>query len=104
MGRPWFLSMDGGPERIQTIVLSAQHTESVSQDKIREDLIGKVVRPMVPEKIAERYGYLGQPKRPFCLRRTLRDTGLTGRKIIVDTYGGAGRHGGGRSPAKIRQS
>ena len=67
-----FEYVDGVPERIQTIVLSAQHTESVSQDKIREDLIGKVVRPMVPEKLLKDTDILVNPNGRFVLRRTLR--------------------------------
>ena len=100
-----FEYVDGVPERIQTIVLSAQHTESVSQDKIREDLIGKVVRPMVPEKLLKDTDILVNPSGRFVYGGPCADTGLTGRKIIVDTYGGAGRHGGGafsgKDPTKV---
>ncbi len=100
-----FEYVDGVPKRIQTIVLSTQHTESVGQEKIREDLIDKVVRPMVPDKLLKDTNILVNPSGRFVHGGPCADTGLTGRKIIVDTYGGVGRHGGGafsgKDPTKV---
>lgn len=95
--------------RIDTIVISAQHHPRVPLDQIREDLIERVVKPVVPpELLDKKTRYLINPTGRFVIGGPQGDTGLTGRKIIVDTYGGMARHGGGcfsgKDPTKVDRS
>ena len=84
------------PKRIETILISTQHDDGVEQTKIKEDLIEKVIKKVVPESmIDEQTKIYVNPTGRFVIGGPLGDTGLTGRKIIVDTYGGYARHGGG---------
>ncbi|MBP3307871.1 MAG: methionine adenosyltransferase, partial [Clostridia bacterium] len=88
--------VDGVPKRVDTIVVSSQHSEDVSQDKIRRDIIDKVILPTVPSALLEgEVKIYVNPTGRFVIGGPSGDTGLTGRKIIVDTYGGYSRHGGG---------
>ena len=89
------------PKRIETILISNQHDENVSLEKVREDIIEKVIKQVVPEKyLDENTKYYVNPTGRFVIGGPLGDTGLTGRKIIVDTYGGYARHGGGAFSGK----
>ncbi len=97
------------PKRIETILISTQHLDGVSQEKIREDIIKEVVNSVVPENmIDENTKIYVNPTGRFVIGGPLGDTGLTGRKIIVDTYGGYARHGGGcfsgKDPSKVDRS
>ncbi|MBQ8289613.1 MAG: methionine adenosyltransferase [Clostridia bacterium] len=101
--------VDGVPKRVDTIVVSSQHSEDVSQDKIRRDIIDKVILPTVPSKLLEgEVKIYVNPTGRFVIGGPSGDTGLTGRKIIVDTYGGYSRHGGGafsgKDPTKVDRS
>ena len=100
---------DGVPVGIDTIVVSTQHDEDVSQEQIRADLIREVIKPVIPEKwLGEDLKILINPTGRFVIGGPVGDSGLTGRKIIVDTYGGAARHGGGafsgKDPTKVDRS
>jgi S-adenosylmethionine synthetase len=100
---------DDRPVRIDTIVVAAQHHPEVSQEEIKRDILDMVVRPVVPEGyIDEQTKYYVNPTGRFVIGGPLGDAGLTGRKIIVDTYGGMGRHGGGafsgKDPTKVDRS
>ena len=100
---------DGKVKRIDTIVISTQHSEEVTQEQIRADLIRYVVQPVIPEELLdEATKYLINPTGRFVIGGPQGDAGLTGRKIIVDTYGGAGHHGGGafsgKDPTKVDRS
>ena len=87
---------DDKPKRIETILISTQHDDGIEQEKIKEDLIEKVIKKVVPENmIDEQTNIYVNPTGRFVIGGPLGDTGLTGRKIIVDTYGGYARHGGG---------
>ena len=87
---------DDIPKRIDTILISTQHEENVSMKQLKEDLIEKVINKVVPlDKIDEDTKIYINPTGRFVIGGPLGDTGLTGRKIIVDTYGGYARHGGG---------
>ena len=88
---------DGKPVRLRTVLISTQHAPGIDRDTmIRPDLIEHVIRPMVPAQFADDdYTVYVNPTGTFELGGPHADTGLTGRKIIVDTYGGMGRHGGG---------
>jgi len=91
------------PRRITTVVLSAQHDEDISPNRIREELIAKVIAPVLPEEFApdpRAITYHVNPSGSFTRGGPYGDAGLTGRKIIVDTYGGLGRHGGGAFSGK----
>ncbi len=101
--------VDDKPVRIDTIVVSSQHGPEVSQEKIREDIINEVIKPVVPEKfLDENTKYFINPTGKFVVGGPNGDTGLTGRKIIVDTYGGMAGHGGGcfsgKDPTKVDRS
>jgi S-adenosylmethionine synthetase len=101
--------VDGKPRRIHTIVVSNQHSASVSSEEIRETVIEKVVKPILPAKYVDgEIIYHVNPTGRFVIGGPVGDTGLTGRKIIVDTYGGMGRHGGGafsgKDPSKVDRS
>ena len=101
---------DGKPVRLRTVLISTQHAPGVDRDTmIRPDLIEHVIRPVVPAQFADDdYGIYVNPTGTFELGGPHADTGLTGRKIIVDTYGGMGRHGGGafsgKDPSKVDRS
>lgn len=99
----------GKPEAIDTILISTQHSEDVSQETIKKDLIREVITPIVPKNlITKDTKILVNPTGRFVIGGPAGDTGLTGRKIIVDTYGGASRHGGGafsgKDPSKVDRS
>ncbi|MDR0992236.1 MAG: methionine adenosyltransferase [Ruminococcus sp.] len=103
------IEYDGGvPVRVDTIVVSSQHAAEVSLDKIREDVIEKVIKPIVPEKMMIDTKIFVNPTGRFVIGGPQGDSGLTGRKIIVDTYGGYSRHGGGafsgKDPTKVDRS
>jgi S-adenosylmethionine synthetase len=101
---------DGRPVRLRTVLVSTQHAENVDRDTvIRPDLIEQVIRPVIPEQFAgDDYAVHVNPTGEFVKGGPHADTGLTGRKIIVDTYGGMGRHGGGafsgKDPSKVDRS
>jgi len=92
---------DDRPKRIETILISTQHKEEANMDKLKEDLINKVINKVVPkEMIDDKTKIYVNPTGRFVIGGPLGDTGLTGRKIIVDTYGGYSRHGGGAFSGK----
>lgn len=100
---------DGKPVRIDTIVISTQHNPEVSQETIHQDMIDHVIKAVIPERfIDENTKYLINPTGRFVIGGPQGDAGLTGRKIIVDTYGGMARHGGGafsgKDPTKVDRS
>src|SRR5208283_483985 len=88
---------DGQPYKVRTIVISSQHSPDVTLKELREDIIEKVIKPVIPPELLdeERITYHINPTGRFVVGGPMGDTGLTGRKIIVDTYGGVGSHGGG---------
>ncbi len=99
----------GMPKRADTIVLSSQHDEKVTYDQIKADLVEKVAKKVIPsELINNDTKFLINPTGRFVIGGPMGDCGLTGRKIIVDTYGGMGRHGGGafsgKDPSKVDRS
>ncbi|MFC7393548.1 methionine adenosyltransferase [Scopulibacillus cellulosilyticus] len=92
---------EGKPERVDTIVISTQHHPEITLEQIKEDLINHVIKPIVPEElIDENTKYFINPTGRFVIGGPQGDAGLTGRKIIVDTYGGYARHGGGAFSGK----
>ncbi len=97
------------PKRIDTIVVSTQHLETVDLDKLKKDIKEKVINPILPNELLDEYTkYYINPTGRFVIGGPLGDSGLTGRKIIVDTYGGYSRHGGGafsgKDPTKVDRS
>ena len=101
--------VDDKPSRIDTIVISNQHSPDVSTEQIRADILEYVVKPIVPaELLDDQSKYFVNPTGRFVVGGPQGDSGLTGRKIIVDTYGGYGRHGGGafsgKDPTKVDRS
>ena len=101
--------IDGKPVRIDTIVISTQHAPDITQKAIREDMIEHVIKAVLPAQfIDENTKYLINPTGRFVIDGPQGDAGLTGRKIIVDTYGGMARHGGGafsgKDPTKVDRS
>ena len=101
--------VDDKPSRIDTIVISNQHSPDVSTEQIRADILEYVVKPIVPaELLDDLTKYFVNPTGRFVVGGPQGDSGLTGRKIIVDTYGGYGRHGGGafsgKDPTKVDRS
>jgi S-adenosylmethionine synthetase len=99
----------GKPVRVDTALISTQHAPDVGQDQIREDVIEDVIRSSVPaEWLDEQTKYFVNPTGRFVVGGPMGDSGLTGRKIIVDTYGGVARHGGGafsgKDPSKVDRS
>jgi S-adenosylmethionine synthetase len=99
----------GKPARIDAVVISTQHAESVSNEELRADIHKHVIEAVLPEKwLDENTRYHINPTGRFVIGGPMGDTGLTGRKIIVDSYGGAGRHGGGafsgKDPTKVDRS
>jgi S-adenosylmethionine synthetase len=101
---------NGVPKRINAIVVSSQHSPDITLKEMREDIIEKVVKPVVPKKLLdeEKVVYHINPTGRFVVGGPMGDTGLTGRKIIVDSYGGVGSHGGGcfsgKDPSKVDRS
>jgi S-adenosylmethionine synthetase len=101
---------DGKPIRLKTVLISTQHAAEADRDTvIRPDLIEQVIRPVIPAQfLDDNYDIFVNPTGKFVLGGPHADTGLTGRKIIVDTYGGMGRHGGGafsgKDPSKVDRS
>ena len=100
---------DGRPHRVSNVVVSTQHVPEVPYDKLRETIIDNVVRAVVPAGyLDDRTQFLVNPTGSFEIGGPQADCGLTGRKIIVDTYGGMGRHGGGafsgKDPSKVDRS
>jgi len=101
--------LDGIPKRVNAVVIAAQHTEKVGMDKVREDVINQVIKVVVPSEMLDaETKYIVNGTGRFAIGGTLADSGLTGRKIIVDTYGGVGSHGGGcfsgKDPSKVDRS
>ena len=98
----------GSPKRVHTVLLSNQHSEEVSNSTIEEDLIEKVAKVVVPEHLLIDTRFIVNPSGRFVIGGPVGDTGLTGRKILVDTYGGMARHGGGafsgKDPTKVDRS
>jgi len=100
---------DGRPKEVETVVVSTQHAETIGTKELREAIIEEVVKPSVPEGMrAPDMKYHINPTGRFVIGGPQGDAGLTGRKIIVDTYGGMGRHGGGafsgKDPSKVDRS
>ena len=100
---------DGKPGRVDTVVISHQHDEDVTHDRLKEAMIESVIKPTLPEGMLDSdTKYYINPTGRFVIGGPHGDTGLTGRKIIVDTYGGMGRHGGGafsgKDPSKVDRS
>ncbi len=101
---------DGKPVKVDTIVISAQHSSDITLKEIREDLIEKVIKPIIPSELLdeETVKYHINPTGRFVIGGPQGDCGLTGRKIIVDSYGGVGSHGGGafsgKDPSKVDRS
>ena len=99
----------GKPVRIDAVVISTQHAEHIGNDELRSDILKYVIQDVLPsEWLDENTKYHINPTGRFVIGGPMGDTGLTGRKIIVDTYGGAGRHGGGafsgKDPTKVDRS
>lgn len=100
---------DGVPVRVDTVVVSTQHNPEVTLEQIRSDVIQQVIRPVIPaELLDDNTRYFVNPTGRFVVGGPQGDSGLTGRKIIVDTYGGFSRHGGGafsgKDPTKVDRS
>jgi len=101
--------VDGRPVRIDTVVVSSQHAEDVSNKRIHEAIREDVIARALPKKLLDRKTrYFINPTGRFVIGGPMGDSGVTGRKIIVDTYGGMGRHGGGafsgKDPSKVDRS
>ncbi len=101
--------VDNKPVRVDAVVVSTQHSSAVSLETIREDVIEQIIRPIIPaELLDENTKFFVNPTGRFVVGGPQGDTGLTGRKIIVDTYGGYARHGGGafsgKDPTKVDRS
>lgn len=99
---------DGAPKRIDSIVISTQHSPDISMSQLREEVINKVIKPVCGSWIDSETKFFVNPTGRFVIGGPPGDTGLTGRKIIADTYGGMGRHGGGafsgKDPSKVDRS
>ena len=100
---------DGRPSRVDTVVISTQHSDKVSNDDLRQGISEHVIKPIVPAHMLDRNTkYHINPTGRFVIGGPMGDAGLTGRKIIVDTYGGYSRHGGGafsgKDPSKVDRS
>lgn len=100
--------VDGKPQSIDTVVLSTQHAPEMTQEAIREAVIEEIIKPTLPQEWLQETRYLVNPTGRFVIGGPQGDCGLTGRKIIVDTYGGACPHGGGafsgKDPSKVDRS
>jgi S-adenosylmethionine synthetase len=100
----------GKPSRVDTVVVSTQHSDEVSQKKIKADVLQHVILPLMPKRLmnGKALKVHVNPTGNFVIGGPMGDCGLTGRKIIVDTYGGMGRHGGGafsgKDPSKVDRS
>ena len=96
------------PVRIDTVVISTQHAPDISLSQLREEIVGKVIKEICSDWITPDSKFLVNPTGRFVIGGPQADTGLTGRKVIADTYGGAGRHGGGafsgKDPSKVDRS
>ncbi|MEJ2061557.1 MAG: methionine adenosyltransferase [Gammaproteobacteria bacterium] len=100
---------DGAPKAIDAVVLSTQHDEEIGYDELKEAVMEHVIKPVLPETmLSAETKYFVNPTGRFVIGGPVGDCGLTGRKIIVDTYGGVGRHGGGafsgKDPSKVDRS
>ncbi|MBI5182032.1 MAG: methionine adenosyltransferase [Nitrospirae bacterium] len=101
---------DGKPFKVTTVIISSQHSPDITLKEMREDIIEKVVKPVIPPEMLDEESivYHINPTGRFVVGGPQGDTGLTGRKIIVDTYGGVGSHGGGafsgKDPSKVDRS
>ena len=100
---------DGKPARIDAVVISSQHSEAISNEELHADILKHVIQAVLPSAwLDEHTKYHINPTGRFVIGGPMGDTGLTGRKIIVDTYGGMGRHGGGafsgKDPTKVDRS
>jgi S-adenosylmethionine synthetase len=100
---------DGRPARVDTVVISTQHSDRVSNEVLREAVMEQVIKPIIPAKMLDaKTKYHINPTGRFVIGGPMGDAGLTGRKIIVDTYGGYSRHGGGafsgKDPSKVDRS
>lgn len=101
--------VDGKPVKVDTVVVSSQHSPEVELEQIREDIIKEVIKEVIPtELLSDKTKYFVNPTGRFVIGGPQGDSGLTGRKIIVDTYGGYARHGGGafsgKDPTKVDRS
>lgn len=119
-GEIWYLRPDsksqvtveydenGKAKRVDTVVISTQHHPDVDLETIRKDMVEKIIKPICTEWIDDNTKYFVNPTGKFVIGGPVGDAGLTGRKIIVDTYGGMGRHGGGafsgKDPSKVDRS
>jgi S-adenosylmethionine synthetase len=101
---------DGVPYKVNTVVVSSQHSPEITLKEMKEDIIEKVIKPVIPKKLLdeEHIIYHINPTGRFVVGGPMGDTGVTGRKIIVDSYGGMGSHGGGafsgKDPSKVDRS
>lgn len=99
---------DSRPKRLDTVLVSTQHTPDVSIEDVREEIIDRVIKPVCEDWLDKTTKFLVNPTGRFVIGGPVGDTGLTGRKIIADTYGGMGRHGGGafsgKDPSKVDRS
>ncbi|MGE5524577.1 MAG: methionine adenosyltransferase [Rhodospirillaceae bacterium] len=101
--------VDGKPHHVDTVVISTQHREDIEHKKLSEAVIEEIVKPVLPKNmVSKETKFLINPTGRFVIGGPMGDTGLTGRKIIVDTYGGYSRHGGGafsgKDPSKVDRS
>ena len=101
--------LDEKPKRVTTVVIAAQHTNKIKSERIREDVVNQVIKNAIPPNLLDaETKYIVNGTGRFVIGGTLADSGLTGRKIIVDTYGGFGSHGGGcfsgKDPSKVDRS
>ena len=100
---------DGKPQYITSVLISTQHSEMIKSDELKSFIINEVIKKVIPEELfTKETEFLVNPTGRFVIGGPVADTGLTGRKIIVDTYGGTGRHGGGafsgKDPSKVDRS
>jgi S-adenosylmethionine synthetase len=99
---------NGKPKRVETVVISTQHHPDVDLETIRRDMVEKIIKPICGDWIDENTNYFVNPTGKFVIGGPVGDAGVTGRKIIVDTYGGHGSHGGGafsgKDPSKVDRS
>ena len=100
---------NGKPDHIDTVVLSTQHDDNIDMEEIRQSVLEHIIMPILPDElVTEETHYLINPTGSFVIGGPVGDCGLTGRKIIVDTYGGMARHGGGafsgKDPSKVDRS
>ncbi len=100
---------NGKPDHIDTVVLSTQHDDNISMEEIRQSVLEYIIMPILPDElVTKETDYLINPTGSFVIGGPVGDCGLTGRKIIVDTYGGMARHGGGafsgKDPSKVDRS